>query len=62
MYNHDGTKETPLHVAAILHEARQKGALKAATGMGNMGMVKVSGPNESPPAVRHLDLRGDQPS
>ena len=57
VYNHDGNRETSAHVAAILHEARQKGTLKAATGLGNMGKAKVSGPNENAPIVQHLDLR-----
>jgi hypothetical protein len=26
VYNHDGNRETPAHVAAVLHEARQKGS------------------------------------
>lgn len=57
VYSHDGTKETPLHIAAVLHEARQKATLKAATGLGNVGMAKLSGPNENAPVVRHIDLR-----
>lgn len=66
VYSPSGTEETPLHIAAVLHEARERGVLKvglvdigsSATPMVAEGDGRLaSGPGESAPVVKHLDLR-----
>jgi hypothetical protein len=51
----DGAEECQL--SGPIGELVPFSTLKAAAAPGNMGMAKVSGPNEAAPVVQHLDLR-----
>jgi hypothetical protein len=59
VYSATGGLWTPLHVAAMLREARRQGALRPQSSEpGNSAVEKgVSGPGESMPTVQRLDLR-----
>ena len=59
VYDAKGGEVTPLHVGAALQEAGQEDTTKvASTVSGEIVVTKaVSGAGESPPVLRHLDLR-----
>ena len=58
VYSATGGLWTPLHVANLLREARSEGQLKPLASEDGTSVSKgVSGPNESLPVVRHIDLR-----
>ena len=54
-----GSELTPLHIAAMLRQARDDGSLKLACAAPGESVVMkvVSGPDESAPVVQRLDLR-----
>jgi hypothetical protein len=58
VYSSDGSRETSLHVASLLHVAHEKGMLKALSPAEENPFLKgASEPGAATPVVQHLDLR-----